>query len=806
MTGFASRVFLFFVYARFRYFVEHTPRGFTTSQDFTKDATAHSLWHNSIIMSHAMAAIESLSNELKRDQSDRLLPLPSLENVTASSVLQDVKTLYDRSQEIILTSVVNLTWLEKEWVWARTELEAIFHRVEQITEPYLPNVTFCLDAIQPCLLHLQNLQKTVIPLLVPEIHDNDTRELVVIASVSLVLSLFILFLFRNPRYRRKHRRTKRPAVRQTLNLHLNGAGGSQHSRNSHSNNNHHHNKSLHRPPPQRPSLHRGTDDSQISSKDGGSLRNRLTSFDLSFRRRRLTSIDPYWGEDRALFVEHEQDGAILESPSFYEEYEFDLSSMTYFGPTESKLRYAAWTPPPTWAEASRRVIPQDATRCVLQRQIILDVGTAANLKVVEGANVTATASSMTLPISEWSVHVRTPVEGAVLELYVKNTPKEDWLELTFTSAHSCAQFQLDILAFQVFGSTLNSLYQALEIVHQGSAAHPGKEFVLHDMKHGDEPVKTTAGGVAWDDAMRALNSLPSIRLSLERLLVAQRQAQVGRPRINSEPSVTAISPKASDNSSIAPASTATTATTPAVPAPLSLTEDYVEKRLLLGPVDFFRLFVPTLPPSAMPQSTNSESRVQHLLRSRKRLARASTLVQAYVRARTLVNQGWNLSKPLPEPYLMRRLAYDDNEENQQHDLISKNEYYEAIVSRDVRCGARSVEKSKLLKDGCTKTFTTTAQRHVLYQAYTLVGCHVFRLPKPDRWHKHSLRPNRDPIESLPSLRALISSHPEQDFLVNAFFCEGIKIAMVQVYVRSLPKGIDPKFDAVVSENVIDSAV
>jgi hypothetical protein len=732
------------------------------------------------------------SSSIEEEQQDVLAP--NVENDT-TTILESTRTIRNGIiPDDIVTALTawNLTWAQHEAAWLHEELRATWHRFEYMIEPYLNELHNASDAaLQPFLPLLENRYVKIIrPYLIPEMNDKEMRELTVIASVTLLLSLVTLLLFRNPRYHRRGGRRQKHK----------GGRGVHSSNNSNHSNNHHRNKPP-QPLPVRPSLHRGTDDSQMS-KDG-SFRNRLSSFDLSFRsRRRLTSLDPFWGADHALFVDQEDTTPQneLESAFLYDD-EFDLSSITYYGPFESKLRYSAWTPPPTWAEASRRVIPQDATRGNLQRQIIVDVGKAACLKVAEGVNVTATSTSISLPISEWSVHVRTPVEGGILELYVKNTPKEDWLELTFTSAHSCAQFQLDLLAYQVFGRTLTSLYRALEIVHQGSAAHPGKEFVLHDMEHGDDTITTTAGGVAWDDVMRSLNSLPSIRLSLERLLVAQRQELVGRPRINSEASVTpsaATTPKAADDGGAASA-------TPDTPAEakvaLSLTEDYLEKRLLLGPVDFFRLFIPPLPQWALPQRSNSETRVQHLLRWRKRLARASSLVQTYVRARTLVNQGWNLlNKVLPDPYLMRRLAYDDITENQQRDLVSTNEYYEATVSRDVRCGIRSVDKSKLLANGSTnKTNTaTTEPRHVLYQAYTLVGCHVFRLPKPDRWHKHSLRPNRDPVEALPSLRSLISSHPEEEFMVNSFFCEGIRIAMVQVYVRSLPKGVDQKFDAAVS--------
>jgi hypothetical protein len=230
-----------------------------------------------------------------------------------------------------------------------------------------------------------------------------------------------------------------------------------------------------------------------------------------------------------------------------------------------------------------------------------------------------------------------------------------------------------------------------------------------------------------------------------------------------------------------------------------LTPEYSNnERLILGPVDFFRLFVPKLPETSIPEAESSRKRMENMLHRRKRVARASVLVQAYARARTLANRGWQLGKNtrFPDNYLKRRLAFDENADNKLHDAKAKNEYYEATVSRDVICHVRGAEHLKSYswwKPGRDEGPASVS----LYQGYTLVGMHAFHWPNNDE--SLSLHYTKDPLRCIPSLRELIESNPDLDFFVNAFFPEAQHSAIIQVYVRSLPKGIDPKFDTVVSD-------
>ena len=354
----------------------------------------------------------------------------------------------------------------------------------------------------------------------------------------------------------------------------------------------------------------------------------------------------------------------------------------------------------------------------------------------------------------------------------------------------------------------------------------------------DRPSTFVSTGIAWDDAMRALSSIPSVRIALERLWLHHRNhgfpatmSVVGNP-----PAPTGQGPLASskqkkrkrfsdnieDNAKNGTEPTKPGAS-PVTAASLfdihqaSLTEEYINKRLLLGPVDFFRLFVPTLPDASVPQTNESnKERIDLMLRWRKRVARAAVLVRSYALSHRVVNEGWTL--PLPTTFQMpphlhsfrKRLAYDDNEDNIKRDSKSQNEYYEATVSRDVLCYVRPdtyfSSENKSSDDQAARVFVEptgrfSTQRSLVLspcQAYSLVAAHIFELPEDEDHMSHPLRPSRDPVAVIPSLHALISSHPEVDFFVSAFYPKARRVAVVVCYVRSLPKGVDLAFDNVVS--------
>jgi hypothetical protein len=230
----------------------------------------------------------------------------------------------------------------------------------------------------------------------------------------------------------------------------------------------------------------------------------------------------------------------------------------------------------------------------------------------------------------------------------------------------------------------------------------------------------------------------------------------------------------------------------------------VKRRLLLGPIDFFRLFAPTVEAGALPKVGANPARVEQLLRWRKRVARASVMVQAYVDARVVVNLGWNLNKPLPDNYWKRRLAFDDNLDNLTWDASKENEYYEGTVSRDVMVRVRGVE-SIWRQPRWRLGFGHQVSQLSPVQGYSLVGIHTFRVRegKNSTDEDFPIRPGVDPVEALPTLRKLIEDHPDVHFFVSCLYPEflNVSICHVMVFVRSLPRGIDRSFDNNVRRNL-----
>lgn len=414
--------------------------------------------------------------------------------------------------------------------------------------------------------------------------------------------------------------------------------------------------------------------------------------------------------------------------------------LTFGGAGVPCISYETWTPPMQWTEASRMLLPVN-TAPKQERKVTLDFQKGTLTREQQGEQ-----NKETFAMTDLSLHVKTPTVGGVLEVYLKETPKDEWMEHTFKSAHQAAQFQQDLINYRVVGESIMNMYESLELIQKGSMAHDGKECVLHD-----DTSDTKKSAVAWDDTMRCFAGIKSLRKALDLDLVHRM-----------------ISDKSDDERTDAVA------------------EDYVNNRLLLGRFDFYRLFVPNVEPSALPQPDSSPTRVNELLERRKLVARASVMVQAFVQARTVANKGWNLNMDLPEDTFTKRLAYDEDIDNVQRDSTATNEYYEATVSRDVRCEVHSARH--LEKPGSSVLSK--------YQAFSLVGSQVFELPPSGE--RHALSHRKDPVLSLPSLRKLVEAHSELDFFVCAFFPAGLRVAIVNVFVRSLPRGVDSSFDIIVS--------
>lgn len=552
---------------------------------------------------------------------------------------------------------------------------------------------------------------------------------------------------------------------------------------------------------------------------GGAVRgaraDHLAATTTTTTRRRKTSFHLFPHEETARSpsggVFNVSGEPSLNSPSLYDDSNGDISVVTgeqclydefgivtlshrveYFGPEKPSIDFATMTPPTSWGEASRRIIPT-SIMAKLHRQLKINCSTG-QLDVKEPTS--DGKYDFSLHMGDVSLNVHQPLEGGVVSLYVKGTPKEEWMEHTFESAHAAAQFQLDLLAFQMVGTTLKHIFQSLNLLHLGSSAYEGQEFVLHDEVRnesieGSRPQwsKVCANCIAWDDAMRAMSSIPTVRIALERLWLTHRHPRsitpfLGKKRrkakspVTAAAAVAALDPSEEGNGS----------------ADIGIiTEAYAGKRLLLGPVDFFRLFIPALPETALPEGQSNRSRMEQLLSWRKRVARAAVLVRSYTRARRIVNLGWKLQGSKNDEHqaaLNRRLAYDGNEDNNVRDTATKNEIYEASVSRDVLCYVRPFDY--LSEDDSEKALVLSP-----FQGYSYVDSKYFKTTPAMIEEGGPMHLSRDPIEMFPSLHEMISRNPDLDFFIVSVTHPRLNVLLLHVFVRSLAKGIDPQFDSVV---------
>ncbi len=361
--------------------------------------------------------------------------------------------------------------------------------------------------------------------------------------------------------------------------------------------------------------------------------------------------------------------------------------------------------------------------------------------------------------------------------------------------------------------------------------------------------KLVPAGVALDDIWRCLGDLPLIRQGLTRLHTYSKSkigneddiiAEAGgsNPYNYDEPAAAGDKNEAGDGM----------AEDDETNLRRRLARYYRERRQTLGIVDFFSLFVPPLPPNSnitphfkscaaselylVDGFSQSFSGIDGIERYNQRLriasalsrlvSRAALYVKAYALAKIVIRNGWHLRKgddessgetsasapnvdtaeektissstPTSEesrPTLARmnktRLAFDTNRQNWLHDSGVQNESYEPTVGKDL---------ATLVSWGKSSPETPNIRSSV-YQAYSLVAWHAFRLPDPsDHRANHWLRPDVDPVESIPSLRDVIEKYPNSHFIVFSHFRKGI--AVFSLYVRTLPYGVDASFDKTVS--------
>ena len=85
------------------------------------------------------------------------------------------------------------------------------------------------------------------------------------------------------------------------------------------------------------------------------------------------------------------------------------------------------------------------------------------------------------------------------------------------------------------------------------------------------------------------------------------------------------------------------------------------------------------------------------------------------------------------------------------------------------------------------------------QGYQLVGWHRFAIPPPGDREQFWLSPDKDPIETIPSLKEIVTRHSDLHFIVVSFHNDKVNAALYFLLVRSLPVGVDKSFDDTVSK-------
>jgi hypothetical protein len=349
-------------------------------------------------------------------------------------------------------------------------------------------------------------------------------------------------------------------------------------------------------------------------------------------------------------------------------------------------------------------------------------------------------------------------------------------EYTFLTEFEAGAFQTLFLTARIVGKEIQNLYSALELVHKRSEAFGGD---VHD---------NISGGVALDDVQRCVSDLSFVDKRLGRIYDlcriydrdSHQQQEVNDSNVLGGSEIEG-----------------------AINEQQSLRQEkvdlYKHRRSVLGFVDFFWLFVPSVlhgTPYTSPRATHDEdaiafddtvggidehqARVQQLIKIRQRVAKAAVRVRSYVNNMEVVQNGWKIPTPNISCQLRTRLAYDNDDANIAYDCMSTHECYDPMLSRGHSSSTATIsdEGSKVLP--------------MPQQAYALVGCQVVRLPQDAGSDFVSF----DPLILIPSLRTIVEKHPDLQFFVACLLQAKPKAATIMIYSRWLPEqGEDCDFDS-----------
>ena len=157
----------------------------------------------------------------------------------------------------------------------------------------------------------------------------------------------------------------------------------------------------------------------------------------------------------------------------------------------------------------------------------------------------------------------------------------------------------------------------------------------------------------------------------------------------------------------------------------------------------------------------------------------------FASAMDVVQDGWHLPHSTFVSALKRRQSYDTDAQNIQHDIPAQNEYYEAVVGKDLVVNVHS--KDHAFVNG--KQVNRGAHISSKTQAFTLVNAYPLQFSATSKFH-----PDRDPVMSIPSLLAFIQKYPQHEFFVTSTMSENYQAGFVNLFVRTLPLNVDAPFD------------
>lgn len=439
------------------------------------------------------------------------------------------------------------------------------------------------------------------------------------------------------------------------------------------------------------------------------------------------------------------------------------------------------------------------TRKLIERELLRNIVTEKNWKTHQGVNLTVgqtinddnddTTMSDLYQEDDDSCGIPTVQSNASGHTSLKSTPnkKESHIEskeYSFQSEYDAGSFQSCYLALVTAGKEIRNMYSALELIHKKNSTYDGSANGCNQNDRKSKANKNnthstcTFAGVALDDIQRCIGDLPFIEKRLSRIydeIENLAYTEHTTPWQNS-PQPSLLVSAADDRDGVFDAERQ------------KLQNEHESKRCLLGYVDFFKLFVPSLfhhTPYKNACAVSGDEhilfekdsvevhqiRARQLLKVQKRVAYASLRISAYTNAMSVAHAGWRLNldeTDTRQTMLKKRLTFDVEDYNSKFDETAVNEYYDPPISRPYREKIRDISEST----------------QVALRAYTVVGCHSIKLPSQSDGNKAGLSFTSDPVLHISSLRHIIESDPELDFLVLSLFLRGT--STITLFVRSYP--------------------